>query len=222
MRLRLIMNMQSNTNYHYLFDYKKTAQSIAFFVNQTQETLSLSKLSNLLYLTERRFLKQYASTIIGDHFVSSNTGLKLQQTYLLLESIFDNTYPNNYLYFYNEILKWTEIKNNSIKSIDSKNIFNISNKLLQLSNADIETLYSIWQQYDDYSDNELNEKIKDECIEYNYNKSQDDVIIPIEYILETLGYSKDVAIAIKQHLNEQAEIIKSFKDNVICQEANSV
>ena len=214
--------MQSNTNYHYLFDYKKTAQSIAFFVNQTQETLSLSKLSNLLYLTERRFLKQYASTIIGDHFVSSNTGLKLQQTYLLLESIFDNTYPNNYLYFYNEILKWTEIKNNSIKSIDSKNIFNISNKLLQLSNADIETLYSIWQQYDDYSDNELNEKIKDECIEYNYNKSQDDVIIPIEYILETLGYSKDVAIAIKQHLNEQAEIIKSFKDNVICQEANSV
>ena len=58
--------------------------------------------------------------------------------------------------------------------------------------------------------NELNEKIKDECIEYNYNKSQDDVIIPIEYILETLGYSKDVAIAIKQHLNEQAEIIKSF------------
>lgn len=214
--------MQSNTNYHYLFDYKKTAQSIAFFVNQTQETLSLSKLSNLLYLTERRFLKQYASTIIGDHFVSSNTGLKLQQTYLLLESIFDNTYPNNYLYFYNEISKWTEIKNNSIKSIDSKNIFNISNKLLQLSNADIETLYSIWQQYDDYSDNELNEKIKDECIEYNYNKSQDDVIIPIEYILETLGYSKDVAIAIKQHLNEQAEIIKSFKDNVICQEANSV
>lgn len=212
--------MQSNTNYHYLFDYKKTAQSIA--VNQTQETLSLSKLSNLLYLTERRFLKQYASTIIGDHFVSSNTGLKLQQTYLLLESIFDNTYPNNYLYFYNEISKWTEIKNNSIKSIDSKNIFNISNKLLQLSNADIETLYSIWQQYDDYSDNELNEKIKDECIEYNYNKSQDDVIIPIEYILETLGYSKDVAIAIKQHLNEQAEIIKSFKDNVICQEANSV
>ena len=195
------MNMQSNTNYHYLFDYKKTAQSIAFFVNQTQETLSLSKLSNLLYLTERRFLKQYASTIIGDHFVSSNTGLKLQQTYLLLESIFDNTYPNNYLYFYNEISKWTEIKNNSIKSIDSKNIFNISNKLLQLSNADIETLYSIWQQYDDYSDNELNEKIKDECIEYNYNKSQDDVIIPIEYILETLGYSKDVAIAIKQHLN---------------------
>lgn len=193
--------MQSNTNYHYLFDYKKTAQSIAFFVNQTQETLSLSKLSNLLYLTERRFLKQYASTIIGDHFVSSNTGLKLQQTYLLLESIFDNTYPNNYLYFYNEISKWTEIKNNSIKSIDSKNIFNISNKLLQLSNADIETLYSIWQQYDDYSDNELNEKIKDECIEYNYNKSQDDVIIPIEYILETLGYSKDVAIAIKQHLN---------------------
>ena len=195
------MNMQSNTNYHYLFDYKKTAQSIAFFVNQTQETLSLSKLSNLLYLTERRFLKQYASTIIGDHFVSSNTGLKLQQTYLLLESIFDNTYPNNYLYFYNEISKWTEIKNNSIKSIDSKNIFNISNKLLQLSNTDIETLYSIWQQYDDYSDNELNEKIKDECIEYNYNKSQDDVIIPIEYILETLGYSKDVAIAIKQHLN---------------------
>ena len=216
------MNMQSNTNYHYLFDYKKTAQSIAFFVNQTQETLSLSKLSNLLYLTERRFLKQYASTIIGDHFVSSNTGLKLQQTYLLLESIFDNTYPNNYLYFYNEISKWTEIKNNSIKSIDSKNRFNISNKLLQLSNADIETLYSIWQQYDDYSDNELNEKIKDECIEYNYNKSQDDVIIPIEYILETLGYSKDVAIAIKQHLNEQAEIIKSFKDNVIYQEANSV
>lgn len=207
--------MQSNTNYHYLFDYKKTAQSIAFFVNQTQETLSLSKLSNLLYLTERTFLKEYASTIIGDHFVSSNTGLKLQQTYLLLESVFNNTYQNNYLYFYDEISKWTEIKNNNIQSIDSKNISNISDKLLQLSNADIKTLWSVWEQYSDYSDNELNKKIQEECSEYNYNKSQDDVVIPIEYILETLGYSKDVAIAIKQHLNEQAEIIKIFKYNVI-------
>lgn len=215
LRLKQIMNMQSNTNYHYLFDYKKTAQSIAFFVNQTQKQLSLSKLSNLLYLTERTFLKEYASTIIGDYFVSSNTGLKLQQTYLLFKSIFNNTYQNNYLYFYDEITKWTEIKNNSIQYIDSKNISNISDKLLQLSNADIETLCSIWQQYGDYPDNELNEKIQNECLEYNYNKSQDDVIIPIEYILETLGYSKDVAIAIKQHLNEQAEIIKSFNDNVI-------
>ena len=214
LRLRQIMNMRSNTNYHYLFDYKKTAQSIAFFVNQTQKQLSLSKLSNLLYLTERTFLKEYASTIIGDHFVSSNTGLKLQQTYFLLKSVFNNTYQNNYQYFYNEITKWTEIKNNSIQSVDSKNIFNISDKLLQLSDADIKTLKSIWQQYGDYFDNELNEKIQNECPEYNYNKSQDDVIIPIEYILETLGYSKDIAIAIKQHLNEQAEIIKNFNDNV--------
>ena len=209
------MNMQSNTNYHYLFDYKKTAQSIAFFVNQTQKQLSLSKLSNLLYLTERTFLKEYASTIIGDYFVSSNTGLKLQQTYLLLESVFNNTYQNNYSYFYDEISKWIEIKNNSIQSVDSKNISNISDKLLQLSNADIKTLWSVWEQYSDYSNNELNKKIQEECSEYNYNKSQDDVVIPIEYILETLGYSKDVAIAIKQHLNEQAEIIKSFNDNVI-------
>ena len=209
------MNMQSNTNYHYLFDYQKTAQSIAFFVNQTQKPLSLSKLSNLLYLTERTFLKEYASTIIGDHFVSFNTGLKLQQTYLLLESIFNNAYQNNYQYFYDEITKWTEIKNNSIQSIDSKNISNISDKLLQLSNADIKTLWSVWKQYSDYSDNELNKKIQEECHEYNYNRSQDDVVIPIEYIIETLGYSKDVAIAIKQHLNEQAEIIKSFKDNII-------
>ena len=207
--------MQSNTNYHYLFDYKKTAQSIAFFVNQTQKQLSLSQLSNLLYLTERRFLKQYASTIIGDHFVSSNTGLKLQQTYLLLESVFNNTYQNNYSYFYDEITKWTEIKNNSIQSVYSKNISNISDKLLQLSNADIKTLWSVWEQYSDYSNNELNKKIQEECSEYNYNKSQDDVVIPIEYILETLGYSKDVAIAITQNLNEQAEIIKSFEYNVI-------
>lgn len=198
-------------NYHYLFDYKKTAQSIAFFVNQTQKPLSLSKLSNLLYLTERTFLKQYASTIIGDHFVLSNTGLRLQQTYLLLESIFNNTYQNNSLDFYDEITKWTEIKNNTAL-IQSKNISNISNKLLQLSVADIKTLQAIWQQYGDYSDNELNQKIQDECTEYHYSQSQDDVVIPIEFILETLGYSKDVAVIIKQQLHEQAGIIKSFKD----------
>ena len=201
-------------NYHYLFDYKKTAQSIAFFVNQTQKPLSLSKLSNLLYLTERTFLKQYASTIIGDHFVLSNNGLRLQQTYLLLESIFNNTYQNNHLDFYDEITKWTEIKNNAA-FIQSKNISNISNKLLQLSVADIKTLQAIWQQYGDYSDNELNQKIQDECPEYHYSQSQDDVVIPIEFILETLGYSKDVAAIIKQQLYEQAEIIKSFKDNAI-------
>ena len=97
--------MNTTQNYHYLFDYKKTAQSIVFFVNQTQKTLSLSKLSNLLYLTERTFLKQYASTMIGDHFVLSNTGLRLQQTYLLLESIFNNTYQNNHPAFYNKLAK---------------------------------------------------------------------------------------------------------------------
>lgn len=199
--------MDTIQNYHYLFDYKKTAQSIAFFVNQTQKPLSLSKLSNLLYLTERTFLKQYASTIIGDYFVSSNTGLKLQQTHILLESIFNNTYQNNHPDFYNELAKWTEIKNNSIQS---KHISNISNKLLELSIIDIETLQIIWQQYSDYSDDELNQKIQNECPEYKYNQSQDNVIIPIEYILETLGYSKDVATSIKQQLNEQAEIIKSF------------
>ena len=203
--------MNTTQNYHYLFDYKKTAQSIAFFANQTQKTLSLSKLSNLLYLTERTFLKQHASTIIGDHFVLSNTGLRLQRTYLLLESIFNNTYQNNHLDFYDEITKWTEINNNIIQS---KNISNISNKLLELSVADIKTLQEIWQQYGDYSDNELNQKIQDECPEYHYSQSQDDVVIPIEFILETLGYSKDVAAIIKQQLYEQAEIIKSFKDNI--------
>ena len=203
--------MNTTQNYHYLFDYKKTAQSIAFFANQTQKPLSLSKLSNLLYLTERTFLKQHASTIIGDHFVLSNTGLRLQRTYLLLESIFINTYQNNHLDFYDEITKWTEINNNIIQS---KNISNISNKLLELSVADIKTLQEIWQQYGDYSDNELNQKIQDECPEYHYSQSQDDVVIPIEFILETLGYSKDVAAIIKQQLYEQAEIIKSFKDNI--------
>lgn len=204
-------------NYHYLFDYKKTAQSIAFFANQTQKPLSLSKLSNLLYLTERTFLKQYASTIIGDHFVlSSSAGLILQQTYLLLESIFNNTYQNNHWDFYDEITKWTEINNNAAP-IQSKNISNISNKLLQLSVADIKTLQAIWQQYGDYSDNELNQKIQDECPEYHYSQSQEDVymVIPIEHILKTLGYSKDLAAIIKQELYEQAEIIKSFKDNAI-------
>lgn len=203
--------MNTTQNYHYLFDYKKTAQSIAFFANQTQKPLSLSKLSNLLYLTERTFLKQHASTIIGDHFVLSNTGLRLQRTYLLLESIFNNTYQNNHLDFYDEITKWTEINNNIIQS---KNISNISNKLLELSVADIKTVQEIWQQYGDYSDNELNQKIQDECPEYHYSQSQDDVVIPIEFILETLGYSKDVAAIIKQQLYEQAEIIKSFKDNI--------
>lgn len=203
--------MNTTQNYHYLFDYKKTAQSITFFANQTQKPLSLSKLSNLLYLTERTFLKQHASTIIGDHFVLSNTGLRLQRTYLLLESIFNNTYQNNHLDFYDEITKWTEINNNIIQS---KNISNISNKLLELSVADIKTLQEIWQQYGDYSDNELNQKIQDECPEYHYSQSQDDVVIPIEFILETLGYSKDVAAIIKQQLYEQAEIIKSFKDNI--------
>ena len=206
--------MNTTQNYHYLFDYKKTAQSIAFFANQTQKPLSLSKLSNLLYLTERTFLKQHASTIIGDHFVLSNTGLRLQRTYLLLESIFNNTYQNNHLDFYDEITKWTEINNNAAL-IQSKNISNISNKLLELSVADIKILQAIWQQYGDYSDNELNQKIQDECPEYHYSQSQDDVVIPIEFILETLGYSKDVAVIIKQELYEQAEIIKSFKYKAI-------
>ena len=68
----------------------------------------------------------------------------------------------------------------------------------------------IVQDYGQHSDLELDNLIKHSnqlCAEANYYEKvrSDDVIIPMEYLLEKIGYSKTVAHVIAEQLKEQSD-----------------
>lgn len=198
---------QDYLNYQCLFDMDKWAESIAFLanhLNRSNLTLSFSKLSNLLYVAERAFLQKYGMILCGDIFVSSNNGLKLLNTSKLLNQLQNNT---NLDWFKKELDKWISIKDNTISSKFSEDI---DNKLLKLADADIAILKFIVQDYGQHSDSELDNLIKHSNqlraeATYYEKVGLDDVIIPMEYLLEKIGYSKTVAHVIAEQLKEQSD-----------------
>lgn len=204
---------QDYLNYRGLFNMDKWLQSIAFLanhLNRSNLTLSFSKLSNLLYLAERVFLQKYGMVLCGDIFVSSNNGLKLLNTSGLLNQLQNNA---NLDWFEKELDKWITIQDNTISSKFSEDV---ENKLLKLADADISILEFIVQQYGQYSDFELDNLIKHsnqlyEEATYYEKVGLDDVIIPMEYLLEKIGYSKTVAHAIAEQLKEQSSFTLSMK-----------
>lgn len=198
---------QDYLNYQCLFDMDKWSESIAFLanhLNRSNLTLSFSKLSNLLYLAERAFLQKYGMVLCGDIFVSSNNGLKLLNTSDLLNQLQNNI---NLDWFKKELNHWIDIKDNIISSKFSEDI---NNKLLKLADADIIILELIVQNYGQHSDSELDNlinhsnQLRAEATYYE-KVGLDDVIIPMEYLLEKIGYSKTVAHVIAEQLKEQSD-----------------
>lgn len=204
---------QDYLKYQCLFDMDKWSESIAFLanhLNRSNLTLSFSKLSNLLYLAERAFLQKYGMVLCGDIFVSSNNGLKLLNTSDLLNQLQNNI---NLDWFKKELNQWIDIKDNTISSKFSEDL---TNKFLKLSDEDISILKSIVQDYGKYTDFELDNLINHSnqlCEEATYYEKfgLDDVIIPMEYLLEKIGYSKTVAHAISEQLKEQSDFSLAMK-----------
>lgn len=204
---------QDYLNYRGLFNMDKWSQSIVFLanhLNHSNPTLSFSKLSNLLYLAERAFLQKYGMVLCGDIFVSSNKGLKLLNTSELLNQLQNNA---NLDWFEKELDKWITIQDNTISSKFSEDI---ENKLLKLADVDIAILKFIIQQYGQYSDLELDNLINHSnqlCEEATYYEKVglDDVIIPMEYLLKTIGYSETVTHAIAEQLKEQSDFTLAMK-----------
>ena len=198
-------------NYQGLFDMDKWLQSIAFlanYLNRSNLTLSFSKLSNLLYLAERAFLQKYGMVLCGDIFVSSLQGLKLLNTSELLNQLQNNS---NLDWFKKELNQWIVIKDNTISSKFSEDV---DNKLLKLADVDISILKFIVQDYEQDSDSELDNFINHQlCAEATYYEKVGlgDVIIPMEYLLEKIGYSETVACVIAEQLKEQSDFILAMQ-----------
>lgn len=211
--MKIFKESQDYLNYQGLFNIDKWSQSIAFlanYLNHSNLTLSFSKLSNLLYLAERTFLQKYGMVLCGDIFVSSNNGLKLLNTSELLNQFQNNA---NVDWFKKELDKWITIQDNTISSKFSEDV---GNKFLKLSDEDISILKSIVQDYGKYTDFELDNLINHSnqlCEEATYYEKfgLDDVIIPMEYLLEKIGYSKTVAHAISEQLKEQSDFSLAMK-----------
>ena len=120
---------------------------------------------------------------------------------------------SNLDWFKKELNQWIVIKDNTISSKFSEDV---DNKLLKLADVDISILKFIVQDYGQHSDSELDNLIKHSnqlCVEATYYEKVglDDVIIPMEYLLEKIGYSKIVAHVIAEQLKEQSDLTLAMK-----------
>lgn len=114
-------------------------------------------------------------------------------------------------WFKDELDNWIVIQDGIISSKFNEDL---KNKLLQLSEANISILESIVQYYGTYSDLELDNLINHQlCTEADYYEKVglEDVVIPMEYLLENLVYPKTVSHVIAAQLQEQSDLIFAMK-----------
>ena len=167
-----------------MFNEQKVAQMAAYFLNQmTTKRLYLIKLMKLLYLADREAMKKYGFPISGDHMVSMNHGPVLSRTYELMNGA---TKPNPKGWE-----GWVSDRENHRLAL-RKDIDASRSNLDKLSDAEIEVLDSVWNEFGHMLKWDLVDYTHDNCPEWS---NPHDSSTPINYkdILKAVGKTDDEA-----------------------------
>ncbi len=178
-----------------MYNEKIAAQVAAYFVYREGGTLKILKLMKLMYLAERASLEQYGEPIIGDTLVSMKHGPVLSITYDHINDNIDSQDGG-----------WDDwISDRADHCVSLKNEENPVEKLLELSEADVSILESIYDKYGSMGHYEIREFTHDNCGEWE-DPGYTSVPIPYERLLKNVGYSPEVAAQISQRIKEQSNL----------------
>jgi uncharacterized phage-associated protein len=186
-----------------LFDECRTAQAAALILYRAGGRLPLIKLIKLMYLAERRSLKQYGELITGDKFVSMPNGPVLSRTYEHINGAvlsIDGGW-NTWI---------ADREGHEVGLRDPSMIRSPEQDLLKLSDSDIEVINAIWEEFGHWDRWALVEYThSDACPEW---VDPDGSSLPIEYhtLLEALGYDKDQAQILTERIHEQRNLNQAF------------
>lgn len=176
-----------------MYNEKIAAQVAAYFVYREGGTLKVLKLMKLMYLAERASLEQYGEPIMGDRLVSMQHGPALSIT---LDHINDSIESQEG--GWND---WISDKADYCVSLKAEG--NPIEDLLDLSEADLNILGSIYDKYGDMGHYEIRDFTHDNCGEWE-DPGYTSVTIPYERLLKNVGYSPEVAMQISQRIKEQS------------------
>ncbi|MDR3517826.1 MAG: Panacea domain-containing protein [Azospirillaceae bacterium] len=173
-----------------MFDDRKAGQVAAFFVNAGGGQLDVLKLVKLIYLADREFMNRCGLPIIFDRLVAMPHGPVNSRTY---ECIQGAVHCDGWE-------EWIADRQGHAVTLRKQ----VSREALdELSNAEIETLQSVWQQFGAMGKWEIRDWTHDHCAEWH---DPDGSSRPIPYADVFRALGRDDATA-----EESAEGIEAFR-----------
>ena len=183
-----------------LYSDKRAAQAAAYFIHRANGTINALKLTKLLYLAERCSYARYGEPLTGDMAVSMEHGPVLSITYDHTKgkrSLVDGAWP-----------QWVSHRaNNNVNLV--KVIRDLETDLPQLSHADIEVLAETWGKFGHMGEWTLVDWTHDNCAEWT-DPGKSSAPIPTQSLLKAIGYSDQEAVAIIEHLKQEAKLNETF------------
>lgn len=184
-----------------LFNEKKAAQAAAYFLLSEGKPMPVLKLIKLLYLAERRSYEKYGDPIIGDRLVCMPHGpvLSLTLNHMNGELASDEGGWDS----------WIADRADHLVALTAEASTKSINDLLELSEADIETLGEIWTQFGYMSRWQLRDYTHAHCPEW---KDPDGSMVPMtfEELFQALNFTKDQSREYLARLKDQSNINAAF------------
>jgi uncharacterized phage-associated protein len=185
-----------------LFDERKAAQVAAFLLFKAGGQLPLIKLVKLMYLAERLSLERYGEPLTGDRLVSMDHGPVLSRTYSHMNGSVECVEGGWDTWIADRSEHTLALKDPSV-------IRDPAIDLLSLSDADLELLNEIWNQFGHLNKWSLRDYTHGHCPEW---KDPEGSSLPISYedVFRSVGYTADQTLALVTRLNEQKKLRTSF------------
>lgn len=174
----------------------KAAQVAAYFVHKSGGAINVLKLMKLMYLAERKSYARFGEPIIGDRLVSMDHGPVLSRTLNHING-FRPSVDKGWDYW---IADRAEHTIGLRRELDDP-----LKELLELSDADLEILDLMWNEYGHLDRFELADFTHEICPEWEDPKgsSKD---IPYRNLLAAVGFSEEVAAEVEARLAEQDKL----------------
>lgn len=185
-----------------LFSERKAAEAAAYFLiraKQQDANISLLKMMKLMYLAERLSYEKYCFPLIGDALVSMPHGPVLSRTLDLITVGDEKEAPVWFSLIAEKIEKhkYMVLVNEDL-TIDA---------LQELSEADIDILDSVWQDFGKMSAKRLETYTHDaaNCPEWQ-DPDGSSVPIDLQTLMKHLGYTDDEITKAIANLQKQARL----------------
>lgn len=178
-----------------MFNERKAAQCAAYLLQQApQQRMSHLKLMKLLYLAEREAIGRFGLPMIGDRLVSMPHGPVLSMTLNLMDGDVESQ-PGGWEDWISDKENHEVALRRAVQPQD----------LDALSPADLEVLDEVWRRFGALDKWALRDWTHQHCAEWQDPHGSS---LPITYasLAQALGYDKEQAQALAQHIDEQRNL----------------
>ena len=178
-----------------MFSMRRMAQIAAWFATSNGGRIERHALGCLVYLADRRSMDRHGQPITYDTHVRTAHGPVQVRTRREIEA--DGC---------EEWAAW--MKGRHARELEARQLANVREELDELSEADLATIRSVWNEHGGRGEKELARIVSEQCPEWG--NAAHGPIRDIE-ILDALGWLKEDATAAAAAIDEQHRIERVFK-----------